>query len=274
MRCGGRTASSTYPWCRWSRSREARGDCWACGALRAVWCDVRVWGVAVKVAVISANLGQGGYDQPAPWPDLIAPDGVEIDVIRLTDETFQPRPLAMTSRLQCGIPKWFGADFAPDASVIIWIDASCAPTPYAVSWFLAYLSSADIAVFRHPDRRTVRDEYEFVKARMARPGETYLNSRYRGEDLEGVIAAIEREYRASDVWLYASTAFAYWSKRNHKVREALAEVFAWKARFHLHDQFAFPFVLMKHGLNVNVIPDNYLRCPALEFVRKGIRRSA
>lgn len=227
------------------------------------------------VAVISANLG--GYDQPNQWPELLVPPGVSLSVVRLTDATFPPRPLAMTSRLQCGIPKWFGHDFAPEADAIIWIDASCAPTPVAVEWWLAALGDGDIAVFRHPDRRTVREEYEFMKARMARPGERYLTSRYAGEDLDGQYEAVVRLGWQDEPLLYASTAFAY--RRGRHVCQALAEVFAQKARFCLHDQLAFGPTLERYRLNrtpidVRVIEQNYLRCPALTYTRNQRRTQA
>ena len=223
----------------------------------------------MRIALISANLG--GYDESSAWPSLEAPAGVSLHVLRLTDSDVPPRPLAMTSRLQCGIPKWFGHDFAPDADVLIWIDASCATTPMTVAWFLERLAGAEIAVFKHPERATIRDEYAFMVERMARPGETYLNSRYRGEDVRGQFEYIERRGLAG-LPLYASTAFAY--QPTKRVVAALAECFALKCRFLLHDQLAFPYVLHQHACRVNVIPDNYLKCPALTFTRIGRRRVA
>lgn len=218
---------------------------------------------SMKVAVVSANLG--AYDQEAAWPAL----GPDVDVVRLTDRNFPPRPLAMTSRLQCGIPKWFGWQFAPCAEVLIWIDASCAPTERAVSWFLARLGTADLAVFRHPERATIQDEYDFMVDRLQRRGETYLTSRYKGEWLDAQYDLIYRA-QAHRLPLYASTAFAY--RPRARVQAALAEVFTMKARYLLHDQLALPYVLDKHECLVNVIPDNYLKCEALQFVRK--RRAA
>lgn len=229
----------------------------------------------MKVAVISANLGQGGYDQPAPWPELIAPDGVEISVIRLTDETFPPRLLAMTSRLLCGEPKMFGWDLFPGFDVYLWIDASCRPTPTAVEWFMSRLGKREMAVFQHPDRRTIRDEYDFVVERMKRPGETYLTSRYKGERFDELFVWLSRQWDEDgyqDAHLYASTAFIYRPTPN--VKRMMADWWLTKTRWSLHDQIAWPYLIWKRGIYVNVIPDNYLKCPALEFVRKGIRRSA
>lgn len=232
----------------------------------------------MRIAVLSANLGS--YDVPREWPEQQTSH--EVTYVRLHDGNFPPRPLAMTSRLQCGIPKWFGVDFVPkETDVIIWIDASCVPTPFAVEWFLEKLdcplhprqSGADIAVFAHPDRRTVRDEFEFMTRKLAE-GNRYLTSRYKGEWLDEMYRRIG-EASASKLMLFASTAFAYRLSVhdgeaeifNDRVTKALADVFLWKSRYLLHDQLAFPWSLYRHGVRKNVIHENYLKCPALEYVR-------
>lgn len=213
----------------------------------------------MNICALSANLGS--YDIPREWPEQVTEH--KVTYVRLHDGNFPPRPLAMTSRLQCGIPKWFGSDFAPpDTDVIIWIDASCVPTPIAVEWFVEKLGDADIAVFAHPDRKTIREEFKFITAKLA-AGNRYLTSRYKGEWLDEQFRMIEREGRP-DAQLFASTAFVY--RMDSYVAAQLEQVFTWKARYHLHDQLALAFVL--DGLkSVNVIPDSYLRCPALEYVR-------
>lgn len=230
----------------------------------------------MRVAVVSANLG--AYDREVSWPSLLEPPGAIVDVHRFTDRNLPPRPLAMTSRLQCAIPKMWAWQILPGYTHYLWIDASCTPTPGAVSWFLAQLErttdrtgdSAELAVFRHPDRTTIRDEVAFMQARMARHGERYLTSRYRGEwiaDLWQVIAS-DRGFR--DTALYASTAFIY--RPTPSVRAMLKDWWAAKARWCLHDQIYWPYAIAKAGCRVAVIADNYLRCPALTFTR-GSRES-
>lgn len=232
----------------------------------------------MKVALVSANLG--AYDRPAPWLDIIVPPDVELSIHRLTDADLPPRPLAMTSRLMCGIPKMDGYRLCPGADVYVWMDASVSPTPHAVAWWLDKLAGADLAVFQHPERSSIREEFAFMRARMARPGERYLNARYRGEwfdaleqwiaDESGATDGLKPQYR--DDRLFASTAFAYRPAVN--VKHMLAEWWWTKSRFMLHDQLAWPLLIWKHCLRVNVIPDNYLSCEALRFARTGIRRTA
>jgi hypothetical protein len=224
----------------------------------------------VRVAVITANLG--GYEHAVDWPNLIAPDGVTVDVHRFTDENLPPRPLAMTSRLQAGIPKWWGWELVPGYDVYIWVDASCTLLPDGVAWFLERLPGKDIAVFLHPQRRTIQQEYEFMAARLARKGETYLNARYKGEWLREQYEFIAKDRLYADSRLYASTAFAY--RATTGIKWAFQDIWSAKARFLLHDQLMFPYALWKRGCHVNELPDHYLQCPALKFVRTGKRRAA
>ena len=217
----------------------------------------------MTVAVISANLG--AYDRETLWPALDAPAGVAVRVHRFTDATCAPRPLAMTARLRCGLPKWFGPEFVPGADVYVWIDASCTPTPGAVAWFLEQLGPNDAAFFRHPDRATVREEYDFIVARMARRGETYLTSRYRGEWLTEQFAAIESAGHA-DARLFASTAFIY--RPTPPVLALLKEVWYGKTRYHLHDQLWLAHAVAAGRARVGVIDADYLKCPAFSFTRQ------
>lgn len=221
-----------------------------------------------RVALISANLGS--YDPVVPWPEQRPPAYVRVDVHRFTDANFPPRSLAMTSRLQCGIPKWWGWQMLPGYDVYIWVDASCAPAPGAVAWFLEQLGDGAIAVFRHPERRTIREEYEFMVARMARRGETYLNSRYKGEWLREQYDAIADDAEYEDDELFATTAFVY--RPLEDVQNAFRDVWCAKARYLLHDQLIFPYALTQNFCRPNVIETNYLQCPALTFTRK--RRTA
>lgn len=223
----------------------------------------------MKVAIISGNLGS--YDPPNDWPDQIVPEGVEVSFHRFTDANFPPRPKAMTSRLQCGLLKWFGPHYVtlPGGTlydVYIWIDGSCAPTPIFTAWWLEQLGNASMAVFAHPERQTVREEYEFMTARMARPGETYLNSRYAGEWLDEEFAACD-----PDAPLVASTSFAYrWGYHKDDGRQMQTMHCVWdhKTRFHLHDQLAFSTALRRLKPYHHRINENYLQCAALTFTRK------
>jgi len=226
----------------------------------------------MKIAVISANLGR--YDPDVPWVPQIVPAGVTVEVHRLTDATFPPRPKAMTSALQCGIPKWFGADLFPGADVYLWVDASCALlNSHAVTLLLERLGTSNLLVFRHPDRATIGEEYEFLKTRLARPGERYLTTRYAGEWLDAQYEHIcARHASFVDYQLFATTAFMY--RPDPSVLAVFKETWFGKTRWHLHDQLFFAYALAKSDCNFRVLQEKYTDCPYLTFVRNRHRKSA
>lgn len=217
----------------------------------------------MKVAVISANLGD--YDVAVPWVPQVVSNGVTVDVHRLTDATCPPRPLAMTSRLQCGIPKMFGWELFPGYDYYLWVDASRGLLRSdTVAWFLEQIGDGEILLFRHPERQTIWEEYEFMKARMARPGETYLTSRYAGEWLEEQYAAVNHPWHIDNV-LYASTAFLY--RPTVAVKAMLRDWWGHKSRYLLHDQLALPYVLREHKIHVRTLHENVYTCPHLPWTR-------
>lgn len=220
----------------------------------------------MRTAVISANLG--GYDPQIPWvPQVI--DGGTVEIHRLTDANFPGREKAMQPALKCGIPKWFGWELFPNYDTYIWIDASrgLLRTDTA-AWFLDQAGAADLLLFKHPERSTVKEEYEFMKARMARRGETYLTSRYAGEWLDAQYEATI--HGAGTLPLYASTAFVY--RPTMAVRAIFKEVWYHKTRYLLHDQLALPYAVqqarLSHDLTIKVIDANVYDCPHLPFTRK------
>jgi hypothetical protein len=247
----------------------------------------------MKICVLSGNLGD--YDDPVPDVAQVMPDDTQVDIFQLTDRDLPPRPLAMTSRLMAGLPKMFGPNIKPGYDAYIWHDASVSiQSPGTAAWMLDYLwgepdsltrsrslkyggrerpgfvrhRPADIAIFKHPDRKTVREEWQFVKAKLE-AGNRYLVSRYADEWLDQQADAIFTDPEFVDDALYASTAFIYWN--TERVRAALKEWWYHKSRYLTHDQLALPYVLQKAGLRVNVIDEHYMKTPYFTFVRKPRR---
>lgn len=217
-----------------------------------------------SAVILSANLGN--FDPEIEWVAQNDYQGIPISICRFDDRTFPPRERAMTSRLQPGIVKMFGWDLVPGFDYYIWVDASKTITsPDFGTFMLGQLGSADFAVFAHPDRRSIKSEYEFVRQKLAE-GNQYLLSRYQGEWLSEQYRVIERDKAFKDNCLYASTGFAY--RPNSRVRTAMKEWWFHKTRYLLHDQLALPYVLAKSKVKVNVIRENIYKFPLWEHTRK------
>lgn len=207
-------------------------------------------------AVITANLGS--FDPAYSWAPQQPPAGWRLERHYYSDANFTPRAKAMTSRLQPGLLKMLGWQFVPDRDVYIWVDASRTVTdPYYCEWMVANLGDADLALYRHPMRKTIAEEAEYMLARMRRPDlrrSRYLISRYEGEWIEEQLAAIQADAAYRDDVLYASTALAY--RPTPAVRAAFKEWWYHKTRYCLHDQLALPYVVWQFGCRVNVIEES------------------
>lgn len=214
--------------------------------------------------ILSANFGS--YDPELPWPEQLveAPDTIEIE--RFNDKTLPGRELALTPRMKPALIKMFGWQFYPTFDFYIWVDASKTITsPDFGSFMLEQLGKADIAIFKHPERKTIQEEYEFVKRKMEE-GNQYLLSRYQGEYLNEQWERIRSDKTFKDQALYASTSFIY--RPTPKIKTAFKEWWYYKTRFLLHDQLALPYVLQKAKVKVNVINENIYKFALWEHTRK------
>jgi len=212
--------------------------------------------MTAKLCIITANLGS--YDPPPDWAEQAAPEPWEIRRHYFTDANFPPRALAMTSRLQPGLLKMLGWEFLPGWDAYLWVDASrsVTDTGYA-AWMIEQLGHADMAVYRHPQRKSAAEEADYMLDRMRRPHmrrSRYLISRYAGEWIEEQLAVIPADPGYADDRLYASTALIY--RPTGPVRAAMREWWYHKTRYCLHDQLALPYVLWRHGVVHNVIGES------------------
>ena len=214
--------------------------------------------------ILSANLGS--FDPEIPWAKQRKWDnGMPFAVCRLNDACFPPRSKAMTSRMQPGLIKMFGWQFFPGFDFYIWVDGSKTITsPDFGAFMMDALGKADMAIFKHPQRGTIKEEYEFVKEKMA-AGNQYLLSRYDGEWLDEQYRAIASDRLFKDECLYASTGFVY--RPNARIKQAFKEWWYHKTRYLLHDQLALPYALARAKVKVNVIDASIYKFPLWEHTR-------
>lgn len=199
----------------------------------------------MKDSILVMSACFGNLDTPDP------------SIYCITEKQFPLRDKSMTPRLQSRIVKTHMWQFAsPD--IFIWVDSSCRIK--SKQWFLDKLGEADIAVFKHPNRKTVQDEADYLKYRLA-IGCPYITPRYEHEDIDGQLAQV-----SPDQQLYASTAFI--CRNNLRVQSMFKDWWYHISRWHSIDQLSLPHILETNDITYNVIPDNYLKCEGLEYVRK------
>lgn len=218
----------------------------------------------MKLLIYTANLGS--FDKTQENEEQILPEGIDrIDYWRCTDEDFPPRFNAMTPRLQARIVKMFGWQMKPGYDFYLWVDSSCRlPREDSAKWFMEQLGDKDMAVFRHNVRMLVRDEANYLKQRLqdekAHRKLPYVLPRYENEDINGQMSQVDPNAR-----LYASTAFIY--RPSSSIMKMMKEWFYNTSRFHSIDQLSLPHSLAYAKCRFNVIDEDYLRIPYLEYTR-------
>jgi len=217
----------------------------------------------MKIAILSANLGN--FDQTAKDPvKQDYPTGVEkIKFHRLTDNDFPPIT-GLTPRLQYRIPKLFGWQMFPGYDVYIWFDSSCSlQRSDCVQWYLQRLGNADMAFFRHPWRSTMKEEVEHIEKKLSE-GNEYIVSRYQNGLHRDMLNEALANEGFRDEHLYASTAFVY--RNTYRSREALKQWWFYQSRYFTCDQVALPYALYLSGAMVEKIPENLFKIGYLSLV--------
>jgi len=217
----------------------------------------------MRTALLTANLGN--FEEAVDPVMQYAP----CEFYRFTDENFPPRRCAMTPRLQARIPKLFGWQMLPGYEVYIWVDSSMAVTSSdCVRWWLTKLEGHEAAFFRHPDRRSIREEAEFIRSKIA-AGSTYLSTRYAGELIDEELAEIEADPNYRDDLLIASTAFAY--RPTPAVQAMMREWWYHVSRYHIVDQLGLPYAIHRAGVQARIIEQHYMQTGYMTFARKSGR---
>jgi hypothetical protein len=216
----------------------------------------------MKLAILSANLNS--FDKVVKPVDQTLPDGIDlIEYHCFTDSDFPPIT-GLTPRLQYRIPKCFGWQMKPDYDYYIWLDGSMTFTKEAgVKWFMQQLGNADMAVFKHPWRKTIKEESDHIEEHLQQ-GKPYITTRYKNGLHKEQLADIQLDNDYKDDHLYASTVFMY--KDSEEVRDALRMWWLHQSRYYTCDQLAFTYAL--RDLAVKVIKDNPFKSEYLNHASK------
>ena len=208
-----------------------------------------------QIGVITANLND--FEKMA----APVPQSEDFTFYRFTDNNFPPRSKAMTPRLQARIVKCFGWQMIPRHEYYLWVDSSVQlGNEDSIKWFVEQLGEADIAVMRHPNRKTIQDEALYLKERLKKKCR-YITQRYKGELIDEQMAEINNPRLP----LYATTALIY--RNTYDVQKMMKEWWYHISRYHTIDQLSLPHVLEESPLEVNVIPDSFLDTPYLIHTR-------
>lgn len=214
----------------------------------------------MKIAVISANLGD--FDKTVSHVE----QSIDCQFFRFTDENFPPRFNSMTPRLQARIPKIFGWQMVPGFDVYVWVDSSCALLHKdSVKWLVEQCKDVDLALLKHPNRKSIQEEADYLKKRLAMNCE-YITPRYQNELLDEELKEIKKDRKFTDDRLYASTVMVY--KNNERVQKMMKEWWYHTSRYHSIDQIGLPYVVAKSACTIRVIQESYFKTNYISYTRK------
>lgn len=210
----------------------------------------------LSVAVITANLGN--FDKRI---DPV-PQSMPFDFYRFTDETYKPRASAMTPRLQSRLVMMFGWEMIEKAyDAYVWVDASCTlQNPDSVKWFVQQLEGVEIALFEHPNRKTVQEEADYIQHRLDIDC-PYITPRYQNEDIWGQM----KQVNPNDP-LLIGTAFAY--RNTYNVRLFMKEWWFHTSRYHMEAQMAQYHALKQSNASHRILRGSYFKHDYVAYVRK------
>jgi hypothetical protein len=207
----------------------------------------------MKTAIISASFLN--FDNPHEW------DAQPADIFRYTEKNF-PLRKAITPHMQSKIPKCFGWQMNPGYDFYIYIDASYQVLKGMTEFMLSELGDKDIAVFPHPERKTIKEECDFLKDRA---NSHYVIKRYSGEFMDAECQEIFDDKGYTDDLLLHAAIFIY--KNNNIAQNMLKEWWYHISRYHLCDQLSFPYVLKNSYCKYWVIPKMISEVPFVKYER-------
>lgn len=211
----------------------------------------------MKRAILSANLGS--FDKPV---EPVA-QNVDFTYHCFTDKDFPPIT-GLTPRFQYRIPKLFGWQMFPGYDIYLWLDASMSLTREdSLQWFLNKLGDADMALFKHPWRNSIKEESDHIEEYLSKE-DKYLTPRYKNGLHKEQLADIQKDKDYVDDKLFASTAFIY--RDSEDVRDVLRMWWLHQSRYYTCDQLALPYVA--RGVTVNTIEDNLFKSKFITLVSK------
>lgn len=193
----------------------------------------------MRLAILSANLG--AFDKVVKPVEQELPEGIEsVTYHCFTDSDFPPM-VGLTPRMQYRIPKMFGWQMFPDYDYYLWLDGSVSlQRPDCLRWYMEQLGDGDIAFFKHPSRRNIRQETAHIEEHL-KLGKPYITKRYANGLHQEQLKDIQLDPEFKDNKLYASTAFIY--RDSEAVRDAMRLWWLHTSRYFTVDQIALPYVV-------------------------------
>lgn len=202
--------------------------------------------VKPKVRVITADFGDHISNYNYQLPHQITKK-YEVEYICYTDQNTSSRLLSLHPRLKSKIPKML--DWVENsADYYIWFDSKFKiRSNTLVDDVIDSLGDYDIQIFKHPQRKSIKSEIDFLEDEMLRLNNNYLIDRYKGERIRSQYEFYVQDTNFIDNNFFSMGFFVY-SKNLIKNRDynLLTDWFFHNCYWSIQDQISFPYLLHKH----------------------------
>lgn len=177
------------------------------------------------------------------------------------DDNSASRSGALHPRLKAKIPKmleWMNVK----SDYFVWCDAAISFRSFeAIVDMIIGMRDKDFGLFRHRERSTIRQEWDYMQAQMLE-GNNYLVKRYSGERLEEQVNHYLSDTTFQDDCLFELGCFAY---ANSVVANAdfnmMKEWFFHNCFWSVQDQLSLPYLLQKFSHSVHLYEGNVVNNP-------------
>jgi len=218
----------------------------------------------LKVLITSAGVGDVHKIKSTWVPQNIS--NVEVDFKRFDNTNYPSRENSLHPRLKAKIFRMLAWEEYPGYDYYMWMDSTIHMVKTkAVEYALNSLGSADICIFHHPERTTVRQEVDYVESLMT-DGYQYMIKRYNGERMRDQLDHYNKDVNYVDDLLVATGCFIYSSKLvENRDYNIMKEWFYHNAYWSIQDQISFPYLLKKFGVNYNWFDTGIYDNPYFQF---------
>lgn len=179
-----------------------------------------------------------------------------IDCAFYNDKNTKSRKLSMHPRLKGKIPKMMEWYEHPDYDYYLWVDSKFILKEGFLEAILQPINDdkADIYLFAHPERSSIKSEMEFMIDKMNR-NDSYLLDRYDGEILEEQVNIYLNKF--SDNHLFYGGLFLYSNNLvKNKNYNLMTDWFLHCVLYHTQDQLWLPYLIDKHQVKYKVYDEH------------------
>jgi hypothetical protein len=196
-------------------------------------------------------------------------DGFEVDFKRFDDTNYPSRINSMHPRLKGKIFKMLAWEEFPGYDYYIWMDSTFHMIKSkAVEYAIKSIGNADICLFRHPERTNLKDEVDYVTARL-QWNDPYISARYGGERIIEQYDSYTNDPDFIGDELFAAGCFIYHKRLvENKDYNLLKEWFYHNCIWSVQDQISLPYLISKFDVKHNLFDTGVYNNPYFQFDMK------